>query len=171
RHQQLAQVAPQQVPVKVVRLPAFVALDDQAPDADRAQQCLVDLQICEVLQYVLPVRLGERVGQGLIGHPVQLRGGIGRVALEWVERLLVHLSHGSPLSRFSPSPCPTSPYSHRPGRAGSTRGHPGEYAARPCHWVGTMTAPPPRTTGPSHRAPQPPDAHTDRGLSWIYRSL
>jgi hypothetical protein len=37
RGEQVAQVAPQEVPVEVVRLVTVFALDDEPPDADRGQ--------------------------------------------------------------------------------------------------------------------------------------
>jgi hypothetical protein len=86
------QVAPEQVPVEIVRFAAVLALYDEAAYAHRAQQCLVDFQVSEVLKHILSLDLAERVEFGLLARFVKAGGGIGGVSVERVDRLLVHPS-------------------------------------------------------------------------------
>ncbi len=83
----------QQVPVEVVRLVAVLALDDQPTHAQRREQRLVDLQIGEILQHVLPLGRGQRV-TGLLGlHVVEVGKfprRVGRVTGERIDGLVVH---------------------------------------------------------------------------------
>ena len=74
----------------LVILAAVLALDDQPAYPDRGQQGLVDLQIGEVFQHVLPLDLGQRVEWGVVARIVQPRSRIGRVAVERVDGLVVH---------------------------------------------------------------------------------
>jgi hypothetical protein len=74
-----------------VRLVAILALDDQPADARGTQQRLVDLQVGEVLEDVLPLGLGQRVGVGVLGEVVESRGRVGGVAVERIHGLFLHL--------------------------------------------------------------------------------
>ena len=108
--QQVPQVAAQQIPVEVVWLVAVLALDDQPTDARRTQQRLVDLQVGEVLEDVLPLGLGQRLGLGVLSEVVETGGRVGGIAVEGVDRLILHpltvlTSDGCVLARTScPSP-------------------------------------------------------------------
>src|SRR5690348_12960476 len=88
RAEQVAQVAAEQVPVEVMRLVAVVALDDQAPDPDRRQPRLVDLQVSEVFEDVLPLRRGQWIVRVAGLEPGRR---IGRVTGERVDGLVVHI--------------------------------------------------------------------------------
>jgi hypothetical protein len=72
-----------------VRLVAVFALDHEPADADGAQQSLVDLEVGQVLQHVLPLRVGQRVELGVLTEVLQARGRISGIAVERVDRLVV----------------------------------------------------------------------------------
>src|SRR4029453_17562290 len=78
------------IPVEVVRLMAVLALDDQPTNARRTEQRLIDLQVGEVLQDILPLVLGSRFGLGVLVEVVETSGRVGRVAVERVDRLILH---------------------------------------------------------------------------------
>lgn len=95
--EQVAKIAPEQVPVKVVWFLAILAVDDQSANAPWPQQHLEDLKLAEVVHQILALLLGQFIELVAV-EGAEVGGRILRIAVERVERLIVH-----PLTVVPPS--------------------------------------------------------------------